>query len=284
MVEETGADTFKASNITQTLSRPLIAAGLRHNFNMCTPAFQELPKFLSDTKYQNPYDVMNSPFQRAFQIDEPPFLWVLKHPYHLDNANKWMSVQREGSNEWPDAFNFEAECCAGSTISPETPVFVDVGGGIGHQCQLFKDRYPNIQGRVVLQDQPPMIAQALPLPGVEKSAHDFWTPEPIKGARAYYMRNILHDYPDEAGAKILRQLVTAMDKDSVILIDEMVLPTTGTHWRAAQLDFTMMSAMAAMERTEQQWKDLLDKAGLKIKKVVVYNEQLRDSIIVVIPK
>lgn len=58
-----------------------------------------------------------------------------------------------------------------------------------------------------------------------------------------------------------------MAADSVILIDDMVLPEKGSPWRATQLDMTMLAALAAMERSENQWYALLDKAGLEVMKV-----------------
>ena len=40
----------------------------------------------------------------------------------------------------------------------------------------------------------------------------------------------MHDYPDYKFAIILWPIMDVMDKDSVILIDEMVLPNKGAHW------------------------------------------------------
>ena len=98
------------------------------------------------------------------------------------------------------------------------------------------------------------------------------------------MRNIMHDYPDEKCILILQQIQSAMTADSVILIDEMVLPNKGAHWLAATLDLMVMSTLGAMERSESQWRDLLDKAGFRIKDVFTYTEELRDSVIVAVPK
>ena len=77
--------------------------------------------------------------------------------------------------------------------------------------------------------------------------------------------------------------MSAMDKDSVILLDEMVLPDVGAHWQAVQLDILMMSAVAAVERTRKQWYALLEAAGLKVVKIVTYTALLKDSIIVAVP-
>lgn len=63
----------------------------------------------------------------------------------------------------------------------ERPLYVNVGGGIGHQSAEFKQKHPEIPGRVILEDLPHSIAKALPTPGVENIAHNFFEPQPIKG-------------------------------------------------------------------------------------------------------
>ena len=75
-----------------------------------------------------------------------------------------------------------------------------------------------------------------------------------------------------------------MDKESRILIDDMVLPDTGVHWQAAQLDLTTMAALGSVERTKEQWYALIASAGLKILDIYTYTALLQDSIIVVVPQ
>ena len=211
-------------------------------------------------------------------------------------------ANREGQKIFLDVYPFEKELCHG--LKPESPLFVDVGGGIGHMCLALKQKLPHAPGRVINQDLPPAIAQAIPCAGVEHTVHDFTTEQPIKGksfqfprlelaplhpnlalgARAYYLRNIMHDWPDDKCSIILQQIIKVMDQDSVILIDDMVLPNQGAHWRATQLDLAMMAGLAAMERTEKQWYSMLDAAGLKVKQIYTYTPELRDSIIVAVPK
>ncbi len=94
----------------------------------------------------------------------------------------------------------------------------------------------------------------------------------------------MHDYPDDKCIQILQQTMVAMEKDSVILIDEMVIPNQGANWLAASLDLTMMSSLSGMERSEKQWYALLYQAGLKIKDILTYTDELRDSVIVAVPK
>ena len=78
--------------------------------------------------------------------------------------------------------------------------------------------------------------------------------------------------------------MAAMSEDSVILIDDMVLPETGSLWRATQMDITMMTGLAALERSEKQWWALLDSVGLEIRKIWKYTEECDDCIIVAKPK
>ena len=98
------------------------------------------------------------------------------------------------------------------------------------------------------------------------------------------MRRILHDYPDERCVAILQNQIPALDQESRILIDEMVLPNTGVHLQMAQTDLTMMAELGSKERTRDQWYALLESAGLKLTAIDVYNPSLRNSIVVFVSK
>ena len=75
-----------------------------------------------------------------------------------------------------------------------------------------------------------------------------------------------------------------MAKDSLILIDDMVVPDSGVHWQATNLDMQMLCSLAAIERTRSQWYELLESAGLTILKIHTYTISLQDSVIVAVPK
>ena len=75
-----------------------------------------------------------------------------------------------------------------------------------------------------------------------------------------------------------------MGVESAILLEEMVLPNTNVHWRAAQVDLEMMCAFGARERTEEQWRALLDSVGLKMERVLVFKPELHRSVIAAIKK
>lgn len=88
------------------------------------------------------------------------------------------------------------------------------------------------------------------------------------GARAYYMRNIFHDWPDAQCKEILSHIAKAMDKEnSKLIINELVVPNKGATVLHGQMDLTMMATFCAMERTESHWFELVESAGLVISKI-----------------
>ncbi|KAK5658681.1 hypothetical protein OQA88_2077 [Cercophora sp. LCS_1] len=181
-----------------------------------------------------------------------------------DSQTSWLSVYpvRETTQNWP----------------ANKAVYVNTGGSIGHQCAQFKAAFPNASGRVILQDLPHSIAQALRTPGVENMAHDFWEPQPVVGAKFNFLRGVLHNRPNHKVLKLLGATKDAMRAESVLLVDEMILPEMGVNVDTAALDLTMVSAFASVERTERQWSGLFQRAGLRLVQTYVYNEGGYESV------
>lgn len=106
----------------------------------------------------------------------------------------------------------------------------------------------------------------------------------LLGAKFYTLRRILHDWPDKEGTKILWNIADAMDANSRILIDEIVLPDTGAHWQATMADISMMIGLGGKERTTQQWHSLADSAGLQVEHIHSYTASTYTSVVVLAPK
>ena len=73
-------------------------------------------------------------------------------------------------------------------------------------------------------------------------------------------------------------------KDSVILIDEIVLPGTSVDANVASIDLTMMCASVGEERTEPHWIELLDIVDLKLVKRFIHKPSAYESVMAVLPK
>ena len=67
---------------------------------------------------------------------------------------------------------------------------------------------------------------------------------------------------------ILSNTASAMTRGySKILLNEFIMPDQGASLIAAQLDIAMMTVLAGQERTESQFKEIVEAAGLKIIKI-----------------
>jgi hypothetical protein len=184
----------------------------------------------------------------------------------MSNAfNATMALQKQGEEE-----TFVSSYPVSERLSIDDAnrvLFVDVGGGVGHQVLKFQARAEGLKGKTVLLDLPAVIAQTNSSPeDVVKVGHDFFQPLPedVRGAKVFYLRNILHDWPQIQASVILENIADAMAEDSVVLIHEILLPETGVSYFDAMMDWHMMD-LGALERTEEQWKTLVGSVGLKIK-------------------
>ncbi|KAH0158917.1 O-methyltransferase, partial [Aureobasidium melanogenum] len=280
LIKEVDQDTFAATNVTDTFANPGFAGGVYHYFDYVGPAVTQMPDFLKQTGYKELESATKTALSAAWNHDMPPFVHYQTKPELFAHFNRFMSVQRLGMPTWLDVYPYQE--LANNTPSGE-PLFVDVGGGFGHQSIALRERIPDAPGRIIVQDIPITLEHAISHPGVEHMVQDFFQPQQIQGATAYYMRNIIHDYPEEKALQILCNTRDALGPNSVILIDDMFLENKGVHWQAAQIDITMMTCLSSLERTREQWTDLIAKAGLKISNVYTYTESLKDSIIECVP-
>lgn len=65
---------------------------------------------------------------------------------------------------------------------------------------------------------------------------------------------------------------------SKLLINENVIPDIEADWQLTALDLMMMTIVSSGERKEQQWRQLLEKAGLKILKIWSYENGVESLI------
>lgn len=91
----------------------------------------------------------------------------------------------------------------------------------------------------------------------------------------------MHNNDDDTCVRILQSQMAAMDKASVIIIDDKSLPdsTYGADLSNVQytagLNLLMTAVFNAQERRESSWRQLLARAGLKlveIKKFGIFDD------------
>lgn len=69
---------------------------------------------------------------------------------------------------------------------------------------------------------------------------------------------------------------------SRLIINEMVIQDKDASLVAIHRDIAMMVAAGAIERTEQQWRDIVGKAGLKVEGI--WNEVPEEESVIVLMK
>ena len=88
------------------------------------------------------------------------------------------------------------------------------------------------------------------------------------GARAYYFRNIFHDWSDENCRKILEQTKSAMIPGySKILINDLVVTDQKEGLFMTRSDMNMLALLGSMERSAKQWHELIEGTGLTVAKI-----------------
>lgn len=240
----------------------------------------------------NPTDAKDTAMMYAYGTAMDTFTWQQSLGYG-SHFSDHMSGYALGSLPWmaPSFYSVKERLINGADTDPEAPFLVDIGGNVGHDLELFHRFHPEVPGKLILQDLPVVIGQIQDLePSIIRMEYDFHTKQPVNGkahmapqtvlleakyiltlpgARAYYLHNCLHDWPDEVCESILAQVKLAMKCGySRLLIHEHVIPETAAYWEATALDMVMLTLMSAQERTRTAWYNLIEtRAGLTINKI-----------------
>ncbi|KAK0476364.1 S-adenosyl-L-methionine-dependent methyltransferase [Armillaria novae-zelandiae] len=109
----------------------------------------------------------------------------------------------------------------------------DVGGEIGVVSMRLAEAHPNLH--IVLQDVPAQIEMAkneiwpkscpaaIKDRRVEFKAIDFFLESPVQGCDVYFLKNILHNWPDNECKTILKGISNAMSTNSHLIIFDYIL-------------------------------------------------------------
>ncbi|KAK4611257.1 O-methyltransferase AMT9 [Fulvia fulva] len=146
---------------------------------------------------------------------------------------------------------------------------VDVGGGHGSVSIALAKAFPAL--RFVVQDLEGTVHSGKKeLPAelqhqVNFMPHDFFSEQPVHGADVYFFRFIFHNWADKYATKILHALIPALKPGARIVIYEFLPDAVATtKWSQKQprnLDMIQALGWNSLERTQDDWAALFDKAG-----------------------
>lgn len=166
---------------------------------------------------------------------------------------------------------------------------VDIGGSKGHATMDVARAFPHM--KVIVQDAPEVVAQGpeywnthLPEGNVSFTPIDFFKESPVPGCEYYYVKHILHDWPDAESIKILQNIRKAMTLSSRLLIHDYVLPPVvrrvgradamqapepllpsygAANTRPFRQDINMLIQVNGKERTLDEFIELGENTGFK---------------------
>lgn len=182
--------------------------------------------------------------------------------------------------EFGQIFNDAMTDLSGAAIGPVVDAYdftpyrtiVDIAGGHGRLLAAILASAPEAHG--VLYDLPEVIAGATPLlrqshvaQRVRLAEGSFFDSVPA-GGDAYVLKHIIHDWDDEPCVRILRNVRAAAAEGAALLLVETVVPEDDAESLAKWTDMEMLLVNGGRERTEREYRALLDEAGFRLTRVV----------------
>lgn len=151
------------------------------------PTYLSLPEYFKTHQSRDLYDPTKTPFSFANNSEGKTFYEVLR-----DNPEQGAMFGRSMKLQEPflptlGMFPFSS-LQAEVEAERDRPFIVDVGGGRGHMLEIIhQDTGGGYGAKMILQDRPEVIETISPdeIPGIERMAHDFLTPQPVKSKKIF---------------------------------------------------------------------------------------------------
>ncbi len=177
-------------------------------------------------------------------------------------------------NQNPEHGRIFNEAMAGKSVGMIGPVLAnfdftafktigDIGGGTGHLLKAILGAAPAARG--VLFELPEVIAQARATPHerIHYVGGDFFRND-IPPCDLYVMMMVLHDWSDEESMAILRNIARSAPAGARLLLVEAVINEANLRGFAIDLDIEMLAFAVGRERTEAQWRNVVEQGGFKL--------------------
>jgi len=198
-----------------------------------------------------------NPFEVAF--GKSLFAYLTEHPEDAQLFDAAMNGFHGGETDAVlDAYNF-------ADISK----LADIGCGNGTVLSATLKRYASLRGvffdlaHVIERTRATMRASGL-ADRCEFLSGSFFESVPA-GADAYFMRHIIHDWPDDVSLKILRNLRRVIPPSGRLLVVETIVPDGNDPAHAKMFDMIMMLFPPdGLERTEAEYRALLKEGGFAV--------------------
>ncbi|THV00231.1 O-methyltransferase, partial [Dendrothele bispora CBS 962.96] len=253
---------------------------------------------LNDAEYGFSNEPDKTIFSKGFQTDLP-FYQFLEQPSQRYRRHRFGYAMQGAAALEPSEMILKA---LDWNSLPDSAEVVDVGGGLGTATMPLVQKYPNLTA--IIQDLPNVIEEgkklwitkmpaALAAGRVRFEVHDFLSPQPIKDANVFLVKQILHNWPVGYTTRILRHLREAAQPNTLLVVIENITPYAcripsgtvdnmtgavdvkpapepllsnygGLSGTVYGMDMTMMWCFNAQEFTILQLKEILENTGWQL--------------------
>ncbi|RHZ46421.1 uncharacterized protein CDV56_104500 [Aspergillus thermomutatus] len=150
-------------------------------------------------------------------------------------------------------------------------VVVDVGGGRGHHCRRLMRQFRHIQ--FIVQDHEDAVKNLSPIDEagdehrISWQGHNFFDPQPVKGADVYLLNSVLMDHHDKCRACkiILRNIANAMvPGHSTCLVSDGIEPENELSPLFSAHQLHMISILSRAYRSQSDWEKLFHEADERL--------------------
>ncbi|EDN92468.1 hypothetical protein SS1G_08331 [Sclerotinia sclerotiorum 1980 UF-70] len=157
-IAQVGESIFAANKTTHLLASPAGKGNIMFGFNTLNKALQELPDFLKENGYKNPENPLETAFHRAFDTKEHFFPYIQQFPDTMRYFYPSLTASKSPV-PWTSVIPLAEKL---READKEKPLFVDIGGEHGYQCDAFRKAIAeyDFSGRVINQDLPGTLATA----------------------------------------------------------------------------------------------------------------------------
>ncbi|RVD82527.1 uncharacterized protein DFL_006950 [Arthrobotrys flagrans] len=224
-------------------------------------------------KYPTSEELKEAPWSMAFD-DQGFFEYMDKNPESAKRFGVSMSLWSSG-----DGLRV-APLVTGYDWGklPEGATVVDVGGATGFVSLEIAKANPSL--KFIVEDIAPLsleegktnLARDHPelVERIEFRQHDFLTEQTVKGAEAYLVRFVLHDWPDKYVRQILKSLVPAFRNGTKLIVSDFILPPANVllpteERRVRALDLIILKAYNSNEREEGDWRRLFAEVDTRLR-------------------
>jgi hypothetical protein len=138
---------------------------------------------------------------------------------------------------------------------------VDVGGGNGKLLRTLLAAHAHLRG--TLFDLPQVVADVEPGERLDVVAGSFLD-DPLPRGDAYVLSQILHGWPHERAAQILRRCADAGGEHARLLVVEGVVGEPASADEAS-FDLFMLTLVGGRQRTLTEFRQLAESAGLTLR-------------------